>query len=55
MTKLDYTDDEIIELISRGGRSFEDVSMFLFDQFRGFIPKVNQRLHLSDDDYLLTQ
>ena len=48
--KITFSDDEIINKIRSGGQSFEDMSMYLFDTFKGFIPKINQKLHLPRED-----
>jgi len=45
-----FTDEEIIQSITAGGKRFEDMSMYLFHEFKGFIYKVNQRLHLPQND-----
>lgn len=50
MTNNSFSDDKIIEEILKGGKPFEDMSMYLFDSFKGFIPKVNQKLHLSNGE-----
>jgi RNA polymerase sigma factor (sigma-70 family) len=48
MGKATYSDAEIVRKIKKGGQSFEEVSMYLFDSFKGFISKVNSQLHLDD-------
>ncbi len=50
MKESSFSDQSIIEGIRAGGQSFEDMSMHLFNIHRGFIAKVNQKLHLSDED-----
>lgn len=49
MGKAIYSDAEIISEIKKGGQSFEEISMYLFDTFKGFIHKVNSRLYLSEE------
>jgi RNA polymerase sigma factor (sigma-70 family) len=50
MTTTQYPDEEIIASLRKGGSAFEDMSMYLFHQYKGFIVKVNQRVHLKDED-----
>jgi len=45
-----FTDQEIITHVKKGGKDFEDVSLFLFHQFKGFISKVRSKLHLSQEE-----
>lgn len=44
------TDDAVIALIQKGGRDYEDGSDYLFYAYRGYIPKVQSKLNLSQDD-----
>ena len=41
-----YTDSEIIKKLKAGGQDFEGISVYLFEQFKGFIPTVQGKLHL---------
>jgi len=50
MSKTSLSDKEIINEILKGGKSFENISSYLFKTFKGFIPKVNQKLHLPQED-----
>jgi len=50
MEKSSFTDEEIINSIRSGGKSYEKMSMYLFETYKGFISKVNQRLHLPQSD-----
>ena len=45
--KKELTDEEIIKKLKSGGQLFEEASMFMFHAFKGFIPKVKSKLHLS--------
>ncbi len=50
MQKLpSYTDEEIIKMIRAGARDFELSSKYLFQSFKGFIPKINNKYHLSNE------
>ena len=42
----DYTDSEIIEKVLAGGKGFEDVSMYLFHNMKGFLPQIKEKLNL---------
>lgn len=46
---LTYTDQEIISRINAGGKDFEDISMYLFHQYGGFLPKIKLKLNLSQE------
>lgn len=41
-----YSDIEIIKQLKLGGFAFEQVSNYLFNQFKGFIPKIQSKLNL---------
>lgn len=43
---MTYTDTEILELLQLGGKSYEDISMYMFDEYKGFIFKVKEKLNL---------
>lgn len=44
-----FTDKEILTKVQNGGKEFEDISLYLFHQFKGFIPKVKSKLHLPQE------
>ncbi len=48
--KLNFTDEELIAKFRLGGQDFEDASMYVFHAFKGFIPTIKQKLHLSQLD-----
>lgn len=50
MSIVEYSDDQIKSKLLEGGKSFEDMSMYLFQTYRGFISQVNNKLHLAQDD-----
>jgi len=50
MSDISFTDEEIISELLTGGKAFEDMSMYIFNAYKGFIYKVNEKLHLSTED-----
>ena len=42
-----YSDREIISRLRSGGKDFEEVSDYLFQQYLGYIPTLKNKLHLS--------
>ena len=42
-----YSDEEVIDKIRAGGRSFEEISLYMFHEYKGFLPKIKDKLHLS--------
>lgn len=46
-TKSTYIDSEIIARLQAGGKSFEDTSMYLFEQYRGYIVTMMQKHQIS--------
>lgn len=47
--KDSYSDEEIIDAVLKGGRSFEDISVYLFEAFKGYIPTLKSKLHLPQE------
>ncbi len=43
----EFTDAELLEMIVAGGQKYQQASEILFHKFQGFIPKVQDKLHLS--------
>jgi len=44
-----FTDQEILSNVNKGGKAFEDISLHLFHQFKGFISTVQSKLHLPQE------
>ena len=44
--EVKYTDKELISKIKSGGKDFEDISMYMFEEFKGFLPKIKEKLNL---------
>lgn len=42
-----YSDEELISKVRSGGRAFEDISIYMFNEFMGFLPKIKEKLHLT--------
>jgi len=42
-----FSDDELISKVKAGGKEFEDISMYMFHEFKGFIPKIKESINLS--------
>jgi len=45
-----YNDQEIIERVCAGGRVFDEISAYLFQEYLGYIPTLKNKLHLSVAD-----
>lgn len=46
MTAIKFTDEDLIKKIRAGGREFEDVSLYMFHEYKGFVSKVKYKLNL---------
>lgn len=46
--KPKYSDLQIQNAIRSGGRSFQEMSEYLFDEYRSFIPKVKTKVNLTE-------
>ncbi len=44
-----FTDEEILSHIKEGGKKFENISLYLFHEFKGFISTIKAKLHLPQD------
>ena len=42
-----YTDDQLIAGMKSGGKDFENISTYMFHAYKGFLPKIKNKLHLS--------
>jgi len=41
-----FSDQDLIEKIKAGGKEFEDISMWMFNEYKGFLPKIKEKLKL---------
>jgi len=41
-----FTDEELISKLRSGGKDFEDISMYMFHEYKGFLPKIKEKLNL---------
>jgi len=41
-----FSDEELIKRVRAGGKEFEDISMYMFHEFKGFLPKIKEKLNL---------
>jgi len=48
--KQNFTDAEILSNLKHGGKGFEDTSLHLFHEFKGFITAIKAKLHLSQEE-----
>ncbi len=46
MQQENYTDEELVSKVREGGKAFEDISMYMFNEFKGFLPKIKEKLNL---------
>jgi len=44
-----FSDQEILANVNKGGKAFEDISLYLFHQYKGFISTIQSKLHLPQE------
>lgn len=50
MSQETYSDNQILQLILKGGKDKEDAAIYLFDSMQGFIITIQGKLNLSLED-----